>query len=310
MKKLAIISLFFGLVSNGYSQQDAMFTYYMFNHQSVNPAYVGSKQIINATMLNRSQWTGFAGAPLSHTISLNAPLLNESLGFGFSFSNDVIGPASLNNLTLDLAYHLKFNGSENRLAFGLKAGGNHTSLDLNNLSLDDQNDPAFNPDNNGKFMPNYGFGLYYYTPKWYLGFSSPHMVNYDFNATQRHYFVIAGALFELNDIIKFRPSSYIKLTNNAPVTMDLTGMLIFKDRMWGGLAFRSSFGMFVPSNNKGGGFGLLAGINLSDQLSLGYSFGYSLGNQTFTYNGGTHEIVLRYDYLYKEKKIIKSPRYF
>jgi len=80
MKKLAIISLFFGLVSNGYSQQDAMFTYYMFNHQSVNPAYVGSKQIINATMLNRSQWTGFAGAPLSHTISLNAPLLNESLG--------------------------------------------------------------------------------------------------------------------------------------------------------------------------------------------------------------------------------------
>ena len=87
-------------------------------------------------------------------------------------------------------------------------------------------------------------------------------------------------------------------------------MLIFKDRMWGGVAFRSSLGMFLPSNNKGGGFGLLAGINLSDQLSLGYSFGYSLGNQTFTYNGGTHEIVLRYDYLYKEKKIIKSPRYF
>ena len=52
------------------------------------------------------------------------------------------------------------------------------------------------------------------------------------------------------------------------------------------------------------------GINLSDQLSAGYSFGYSLGNQTFRYNGGTHEIMLRYDYLYKEKKIIKSPRYF
>ena len=32
-------------------------------------------------------------------------------------------------------------------------------LDLNNLSLDNQIDPAFNPDNVGKFMPNYGFGF-------------------------------------------------------------------------------------------------------------------------------------------------------
>ena len=82
-------------------------------------------------------------------------------------------------------------------AAGVKAGGNHTRLDLNNLSLDNQIDPAFNPDNVGKFMPNYGFGLYYYTPKWYVGFSSPHLINYDFNATQRHYFLIAGAIFNI-----------------------------------------------------------------------------------------------------------------
>ena len=37
---------------------------------------------------------------------------------------------------------------------------------------------------------------------------------------------------------------------------------------------------------------------------------WKLGNQTFKYNGGTHEISIRYDYLYKEKKVIKSPRYF
>ncbi len=310
MKKLITISFLISMLSATYSQQDAMFTYYMFNHQAVNPAYVGSRQIINATMLNRSQWTGFVGAPWSHTISLNAPLLNESMGFGFSFSNDVIGPAVLNNLTIDLSYHLKFNNSENRLAFGLKAGGNHTRLDLNNLSLDNQNDPAFDPDNNGKFMPNYGFGLYYYTPKWYAGFSSPHMVNYDFNATQRHYFLIGGGIFTLNEDIKLRPSTYMKFTKNAPVTLDLTGLFIFKDRLWAGLAFRAPIGFIIPSNSKGGGFGLLAGLNINDQLSAGYSFGYSLGNQTFRYNGGTHEISLRYDYLYKEKKIIKSPRYF
>ena len=310
MKKVYIISVFLGLFSSGFAQQDAMFTYYMFNHQAVNPAYVGSRQIINATMLNRSQWTGFSGAPWSHTISLNAPLLNESMGFGFSFSNDVVGPAVLNNLTLDLSYHLKFNNSDHRLSFGLKAGGNHTRLDLNNLTLDNQNDPVFDPNNTGKFMPNYGFGLYYYTPKWYAGFSSPHMVNYEFNATQRHYFLIGGGIIKINEDIKLRPSTYLKITQNAPITLDLTGLAILKDRMWVGLALRAPVGLFIPTNNKGGGLGLLAGVNLSNQLSVGYSFGYSVGNQTFRYNGGTHEISLRYDYLYKEKKIIKSPRYF
>jgi len=310
IKKILLILMLFSFVLKNFAQQDAMFTYYMFNHQAVNPAYVGSRQIINATMLNRSQWTGFEGAPWSHTVSLNAPLLNESMGFGFSFSNDVVGPAVLNNLTLDLSYHLKFNDSDHRLSFGLKAGGNHTRLDLNNLSLDDQSDPAFDPNNMGKFMPNYGFGLYYYTPKWYAGFSSPHIVNYEFNATQRHFFLIGGGIIKLNETIKLRPSTYIKLTKNAPITLDISGLFIFEDRLWAGLAFRAPIGILVPSNSKGGGLSLLAGLNLSDQLSMGYSFGYSLGNQTFTYNNGTHEIAIRYDYLYKEKKIIKSPRYF
>ena len=310
IKKIFLILMFFGFVLTNFAQQDAMFTYYMFNHQAVNPAYVGSRQIINATMLNRSQWTGFEGAPWSHTVSLNAPLLNESMGFGFSFSNDVVGPAVLNNLTLDLSYHLKFNDSDHRLSFGLKAGGNHTRLDLNALSLDNQSDPAFNPNNVGKFMPNYGFGLYYYTPKWYAGFSSPHMVNYDFNATQRHFFLIGGGILKLNESIKLRPSTYFKITKNAPITLDLTGLFIFRDRLWAGAAFRAPIGLIIPNNSKGGGLGLLLGVNLSDQLSMGYSFGYSLGNQTFRYNSGTHEIAIRYDYLYKEKKIIKSPRYF
>ena len=135
MKRILYIILFFGL-GTGYSQQDAMFMYYMFNNQSVNPAYVGSKQVISGTMLNRSQWTGFVGAPWSHTVSINMPLLNESMGFGASFSNDVIGPSTLNNLTVDFAYHLKFNNSDHRLAMGVKAGGNYTTLDLANLTLD------------------------------------------------------------------------------------------------------------------------------------------------------------------------------
>ena len=105
----------------------------------------------------------------------------------------------LNNLTIDFAYHLKFNNSGHKLAMGAEAGGNHTRLDLNNLSLDNQIDPTFNPDNVGSLC-QIMVGLYY---KWYVGFSSPHLINYDFNATQRHYFLIAGAIFNINENISW-----------------------------------------------------------------------------------------------------------
>ena len=112
---------------------------------------IGSKDVINTTMINRSQWTGFEGAPWSHTICLNTPLINESLGFGLSFSNDRIGPTVLNNLTLDLAYHLDLF-SDHKLSMGVKVGGNHSRFDLNTLELDNQIDNSFMI-NNGSGLP-------------------------------------------------------------------------------------------------------------------------------------------------------------
>ena len=97
---------------------------------------------------------------------------------------------------------------------------------------------------------------------------SPHLINYDFNATQRHYFLIAGAIFNINENIKLRPSSYVKVTQNAASTLDLSGLFIFQDRLWAGLAFRAPFGAIIPTASKGGGYALLAGVNLSDQLSV------------------------------------------
>ena len=61
----------------------------------------------------------------------------------------------------------------------------------------------------------------------------------------------------------------MKLTENAPITMDLTALLIMKDRIWLGGAFRAPIGFIIPTNSKGGGFGLLAGLNINDQLSAG-----------------------------------------
>ena len=50
MKRILYI-LFFISIGTTYAQQDAMFTYYMFNHQAVNPAYVGQDRLSMAQCL-------------------------------------------------------------------------------------------------------------------------------------------------------------------------------------------------------------------------------------------------------------------
>ena len=136
------------------------------------------------------------------------------------------------------------------------------------------------------------------------------MLTHEFNSSQRHYFLIGGYLFDLTNDIKLRPSSYIKMTQGAPVNMDLSAYAIFKETIWVCLMTRTTFGRIIPSQTKGGGVGIMAGFNFTEEITAGYSFDYSVGNNTFKYNGGSHELMLIYDFIYKKKDVVKSPRYF
>ena len=43
----------------------------MFNHQSLNPAYTGSKDYTRFVILHRTQWINFPGAPESQAFTFN-----------------------------------------------------------------------------------------------------------------------------------------------------------------------------------------------------------------------------------------------
>ncbi|MBU3927853.1 MAG: type IX secretion system membrane protein PorP/SprF, partial [Bacteroidetes bacterium] len=56
--------------------------------------------------------------------------------------------------------------------------------------------------------------------------------------------------------------------------------------------------------------GGLVGLDITEQLHIGYSYDWSFGLKTSKYNQGSHEILLRYDFVFSSKKQIHSPRYF
>ena len=151
------------------AQQAPMYTHYMNNTLVVNPAYAGSRDALTVTAINRMQWVDFEGAPVTQSITMHTPLMNDHIGLGFSVLNDNLGPTNTTAVAFDYAY--RFNLTENsKMAFGLSVDMNIFQANLSALQLDVQNDPVFLNDINNHITPNVGFGAYYSTERFYAGF--------------------------------------------------------------------------------------------------------------------------------------------
>ncbi len=305
---LAIVSILGAL--NIQAQQDPMYTHYMFNTLMVNPGYAGSRDALTITGLHRSQWVDFKGAPVVQSLTMHSPFKNEHFGVGLSVLNDKIGSSNRTSIFGDFAYRMKLN-KKSKLALGLSAGANIFQGNLSSLQLDQQSDPAFQNNITNRALPNFGFGLYYSRERFYAGISAPGLLQNNYSnvslvngtnlvgAEQRHYFFIAGAVLNITDNLAFKPTTLIKATSAAPIQADFTASFIIMKKVLLGVMYRT-----------GDALGGLIGFNATDQLYLGYSYDWSYGLRTGKYNQGSHEIVLRYDFIFFSKKQIHTPRHF
>ncbi len=309
MKKFLIVVLMLITCYSAYSQQDAMYTHYMYNTLSINPAYAGSRDALTVTALHRSQWVDFKGAPITQTLTMHTPVFTKNMGLGLSVINDQIGPVKNTAFYIDYAYRIRLN-KKSQLGFGLKAGVNMFNADFVNVETDQNNDPSFNQDISNLFTPNFGFGLYYMRERFYAGISTPHLIENSYKyqnkidqdklaTDKRHYFLIAGTVFNLSRSVMLKPTALVKYTDASPMELDITASFILNNRLLLGAMYRT-----------GDAAGILAGLNITEQFHIGYSFDWSFLNSTLKYNSGSHEIMLRYDFYFRNKSKIRSPRYF
>ena len=298
MKKIIILAaLFIGNLVN--AQQDPQFTQYFDNFLHVNPAYAGSSGMLSANAIHRQQWVGFDGAPQSTTLSLHTPLNYRSVGLGFTAVNDIIGPINQTMIYADFSYTLKL-GKTARLALGLKGGLNMLNVKTDAFQNVQANDPAFTNVQN-QLNPNVGFGVYYHDEHFFLGLSSPRIMEGASNSTtyreQRHYFGIVGGVFPVSTKWKLRPSVQVKASMGAPLSMDISLAGIFKDKLW--------IGAMNRWNAAAGGF---VQYQICRQFRLGLASEFGM-TPIRNYNNGTFEVMMSYDFNYK-KSDVKSPRYF
>lgn len=305
MKRNIALLLLCTLAYIASAQQDPQFTQYMFNPLSVNPAYAGSADMISMAAIARNQWVNFDGAPKTQTFTIHSPLKRESISLGGSIINDRHGPVKQTMLYADVSYRIFMDKS--KLAFGLKGGVNMYRADLLSLNPLESNDPVFGANVSGKTLPNFGFGMMWYSKRHYVGISAPKLLqnklinsvspSFDRNSESRHFFLMAGMVFDLNYYVKFKPSFIVKAVDGAPLSADVTANFLFYDRFWAGLMYRWEDAA-----------GALIQYEVNRTFRIGYSYDYTLSDIS-NYSSGTHEIMIGLD-LGRKPEADVSPRYF
>jgi len=272
----------------------------------VNPAYAGSRGTLSLGFLARTQWTNVDGAPKSITFDAHAPL-GRKVGVGISVIADEIGPVKEQNIYADVSYTLT-TSDVGRLAFGLKLGVTLQDINLLNIVLpQDPDDPLFG-DNVNETYPNFGAGVYYYTDKFYIGFSVPNILkSYHYERSggtiteaseEAHYFLTSGYVFNLTGITKFKPSVMLKGVMGAPVSVDINANFLFYDRLEVGASYRIDDSVSA-----------LVNFAITPDFRIGFAYDYTISDFSNLNPGRSYEGLLLYDIDFS-KKNLKSPRFF
>lgn len=300
-----LLTLFVLSLSNFYiAQQDEQSSMYMFNPLHFNPGYAGSRGDLSAVGIFRAQWVGINGAPVSQFVSLHSPISAKNMNAGLNLSNDKIGARNRTSFFGSYSYTLHFN-NKLKLNLGLSAGADMMSVNYNKLK-------AYDPDETDYLTSftqttfNVGSGVYLYSDRFYAGLSSPRLLETslrDVSTTltdsyvKRHFFLAAGYVHPINTLMDIKSSFLLKMTPNAPVTMDLNVNAFYSKTYWLGVMYR---------------FNESVGVNLAYQLKeslmIGYAYDFPINGLSSVKNGGSHEIMLTYDF--NKNRAFGSPRYF
>lgn len=284
--------LFFLLMSlcgicNGFSQQKAMFTQYMFNGLAVNPAYSAIDEALSVTALARQQWTGFEGAPNTQTFTIHAPIKESNTSAGFMLMRDQIGEViTENGAFLTLAQRVQLN-QDTYLAVGINGGiskyvANYSEIQGSAGSAD----PLFTDENNLK--GNFGFGVMLFSDKFYAGFSSPFYLYRDLGSTstrtsyQPHYMLQGGYLATLSENVKMKPNMLVKYVNGSPLQVDMNVNFLLKEFLWLGASWRSF-----------DSFDAIAELQVTPNIQIGYSYDFTT-TELSKVESGSHEIMLNF----------------
>jgi type IX secretion system PorP/SprF family membrane protein len=268
---------------NVYGQNDIQLSQQMFSRINYNPAATGISEDIQLYLLARQQWVGFKFAPRTIVLNGHTFIPWTRSGWGFSITGDQLGYEKSMNPKFRYAYHVPLVNIQSSLSLGIGAGIMYKTVDGNRLVYENPADPNRITELRSSTRPDFDFGVEYNSKYLSVGTSITHLGN-RFNNTQStesspHLYGYARAMLDINK--QWQVSPALSWHNSKTVNQfEANALLLYKKTFWIGASYRANESVVG-----------LAGVYLTPQLMLGYSYDYN-ANFLGAYSKGSHEIML------------------
>jgi len=324
LKRLGFVSVLTAcLVSSKaiLSQIKPVYTQYMMNQYLLNPAVAGTQEYFDIKTSSRYQWIGIEGYPRGYYLSAqgsigkhhlrktgpNSKRLNKTKAYGGDesfhgvggiISSDQTGPTSVVSIYGSYSYNILLK-NDVRISLGVAPGLQSFSINSSTFDIENKRDISI-------LVPDLTIGVWFYTPKLYIGASSHQILENKLNRFElyensnrmkRHYFATAGYKIEINSIIRVVPSVMFRYIYPFPSDVDLNVKTFYKDFLWAGATYRPVSQTFAG----------IIGFSIQDRFIVSYAYDY-FNSYLNTVSFGTHEILLGYKI--KKKTNMYSPSDF
>ncbi|MBS2211667.1 type IX secretion system membrane protein PorP/SprF [Carboxylicivirga mesophila] len=289
------------------AQKDIVMSQYMHNRYALNTAFAGNREVLSLYGGYRKKWAGFEGAPGTMLFSMHSALKNENVALGFEVYNQQYGVNKETGFTFSYTYRIKL-ANHQKLAFSINGGGGFYNANWTDVATlggaSGQLDNVF-ANNESNFAPMIGFGAAWYSNRFFAGFSIPNFFYYDpyieggsnsFALNKADYLATAGYLFEMADRWHLQPSFMARINPEFGSSLDLNASVIYDNMIWVGAAYRTTKDIVA-----------MLAYQVTPQLRFSYSLDYTTG-EISSFNNGTHEIAIQYDFGYKVKT--PNPKFF
>lgn len=302
------ILFFFLIITSVKAQQGMLFSRYMFDGITINPAYAGSHEAFSTTLLVRERWANLDGAPSTMMLSGHSPI-SKSLAGGFLLVRDKLGVNERVGFHLANVYRTQITPNNNpkknsgiKLAMGLQIGIINSRYDYDKLDPKDAYDAILEGGNSSKSIFSVGVGGYLYAQNWYFGMSVPRisLSTFDLGANVANddaiqtMLINAGYVFNVNHLFKIKPNFLLRLQKGMIYRYDMNLNILLKNLIWLGVSYRS-----LDSVN------LLAQLQLTPQLQIAYAYDAYVFSNIKHFTVGSHELSINYRFSFFKVKVVK-----
>ncbi|GAB3222875.1 PorP/SprF family type IX secretion system membrane protein [Spirosoma arcticum] len=281
-----ILALF--AVQPAQAQKEVLYSQYLVNPLSINPATAGSRESFHLTAFFRRKWIGLRNAPVTQSVSADGSVGQGRVGLGFQALNDRMGLFAATGVYGSVAYRFNLPALA-KLAIGVQGG-------VNVLPLYD----VATASSLNRAIASFGVGIYYQSENFFGGISAPEMTGQTLDLTGRFVYrsvrpvmVQAGTMLDIDDNVVLIPSILVSKISGRPLGVDLNARLWINEQVGLGASYRRNSPGLVQTNY----LQALAEYQLTKSIRVGYIFNSKTPenpNAGLYFQQSVHEVMFRF----------------